>query len=91
MSTGMASFNEIEEAVSTAKDNGSSEILLFHCISSYPAPIKEANLKNLVFLKEKFNVEVGLSDHTIGNTAAIASVALGAKRYRKTLYSRQVR
>ncbi len=83
MSTGMASFNEIEEAVSTAKDNGSSEILLFHCISSYPAPIKEANLKNLVFLKEKFNVEVGLSDHTIGNTAAIASVALGASAIEK--------
>lgn len=83
MSTGMASLNEIEEAVITAKNYGSKDILLFHCVSAYPAPIKEANLKNLVFLKEKFNLEVGLSDHTIGNTAAIASVALGASAIEK--------
>ena len=45
MSTGMASVNEIEEAVTTAKNYGSKDILLFHCVSAYPAPIKEANLK----------------------------------------------
>ena len=52
VSTGMASVNEIEEAVTTAKNYSSKDILLFHCVSAYPAPIKEANLKNLVFLKK---------------------------------------
>ncbi len=78
MSTGMGSFDEINDAVKTAKENGCDDILLFHCISSYPTPVEEAKLKNLLFLKEKFEVEVGLSDHSFGNTAAIASIALGA-------------
>ena len=60
-----------------------NDILLFHCISSYPAPLEEANLKNIVFLANKYSVEVGLSDHTTGNTAAIASVALGATAIEK--------
>lgn len=78
MSTGMASESEIGEAVETARRCGVEEILLFHCISSYPAPTDKCNLKNILYLKREFNVEVGLSDHTLNNTAAIAAVALGA-------------
>jgi len=83
MSTGMANIEEISEAVSTARNSGCKDILLFHCISSYPAPLEETNLKNILILKEKFQVEVGLSDHTIGNTAAVASIALGASAIEK--------
>ena len=78
MSTGMGTFEEIKDAVKTAKENGCHDILLFHCISSYPTPIEDTKLKNLIYLKEQFEVEVGLSDHSFGNTAAIASIALGA-------------
>jgi len=83
MSTGMASEEEISEAISVAKKEGCNEILLFHCISSYPAPIHEANLLQMLQLKEKYHVEIGLSDHTMGNTAAIAAVSLGASAIEK--------
>ncbi len=83
MSTGMASIQEIDEAVSTAMLNGCENLLLFHCISAYPTAIEEANLRNLIYLRDKFQVEVGLSDHTIGNTAAIAAVAMGASAIEK--------
>ncbi len=83
MSTGMASIGEVKEAVYTARKYGCEKLLLFHCISSYPAPIEQANLRNLLFLRKEFQVEVGLSDHTIGNTAAIASIALGASAIEK--------
>jgi N-acetylneuraminate synthase len=78
MSTGMASEVEISDAIETARMNGCNSLLLFHCISSYPAPIEEANLKQILNLQKTFNIPVGLSDHTLGCTAAIASVALGA-------------
>ena len=78
MSTGMATESEISEALETARSNGCNSLLLFHCISSYPAPIEQANLKQIINLKKTFGVTVGLSDHTIGNTAAISAVALGA-------------
>lgn len=78
MSTGMASESEISEALEVALSNGCTSILLFHCISSYPAPIEQANLRQILNIKNKFGVLVGLSDHTIGNTAALAAVALGA-------------
>ena len=78
ISTGMANENEIEEAVSTAKSNGCKSLLLFHCISSYPAPINEANLYRILKLKDIYEVNVGLSDHTIGNLAACAAISLGA-------------
>ena len=83
MSTGMSSEQEISEAISVAREGGCEEILLFHCISSYPAPIQEANLLQMLQLKEKYRVEIGLSDHTIGNTAAIAAVSLGASAIEK--------
>jgi len=83
ISTGMGSFKEISEAVKTAKDAGCQEILLFHCISSYPTATKDANIKMISHLKKKFDVEVGLSDHTLNNNAAIASLALGATAFEK--------
>ena len=78
MSTGMASEQEISDALETARMAGAKDILLFHCISSYPAPLDQANLRMVKLLRERFQVEVGLSDHTIGPIASIASVALGA-------------
>jgi N-acetylneuraminate synthase len=78
MSTGMASEEEVSEALETARTAGAKDILLFHCISSYPAPLDQANLIMVQTLRKRFEVEVGLSDHTIGPIASIASVALGA-------------
>ena len=78
MSTGMASEQEVSEALETARTAGARDILLFHCISSYPAPLDQANLKMVKTLRDRFKVEVGLSDHTIGPIASIASVALRA-------------
>ena len=83
MSTGMAHEGEIREAVEAARGSGAQSILLFHCISNYPSPIEDANLRNIPWLREKFGVEVGLSDHTIGHTAAIAAVTLGATAIEK--------
>ncbi|KGG12096.1 MULTISPECIES: pseudaminic acid synthase [Prochlorococcus] len=78
ISTGMASLEEISEAIDTAFLAGCKDILLFHCISSYPTPTSEANIKTIDFLREKFNVEIGLSDHTRSNTSALAAISLGA-------------
>ena len=78
MSTGMASEEEIEEAVEAARNSGCEELVLLHCISSYPAPIDQANLLQIPELAKRFDVLVGLSDHTMGTTASVTSVALGA-------------
>lgn len=78
LSTGMASFDDIANAIDTAKSAGNDNILLFHCISSYPAPLAESNLSAIVQLKKEFDVEVGLSDHTVGNLACIVATSLGA-------------
>jgi len=78
MSTGMASEQEIEEAVDTARNAGCAELVLLHCISSYPAPMEQANLAQVSELGRRFNAVPGLSDHTLGTTASVAAVALGA-------------
>ncbi|MEM9331875.1 MAG: pseudaminic acid synthase [Pseudomonadota bacterium] len=78
MSTGLASLEEIEKSLSVARDVGSGEIVLLHCISGYPTPLEQANLKLMLELQETFDVLVGLSDHTLANTAAIAAVSIGA-------------
>lgn len=78
ISTGMADEDEIGEAVQAARDGGCTDLILLHCVSGYPAPSADYNLRTLPHLAEKFGVSVGLSDHTIDNTTAIASVALGA-------------
>jgi pseudaminic acid synthase len=78
ISTGMADIIEIQEAVEAAKDGGCKELALLHCVSGYPAPASDYNLKTLVDMQQRFGLVTGLSDHTIDNTTAIASVALGA-------------
>lgn len=78
ISTGMANLDEIGEAVQTARENGCEQLVLLHCISSYPAPAEESNLRTIADLGEKFQVIPGLSDHTLGTTVSVASVALGA-------------
>ncbi len=77
ISTGMANLAEIHEAVVTARLNGCAELALLHCTSAYPAPIEAANVRTVPHLGEAFGVVAGLSDHTPGVGAAIASVALG--------------
>ena len=78
ISTGMANDSEIGEAVDTALKFGSGELTLLHCVSGYPSPAAEYNLRTLADMKNRFGVHVGLSDHTLDNTTAIAAVALGA-------------
>lgn len=83
MSTGMASISEVRDALDTALNHGNGEVLLFHCITSYPAPLHESNLKNIEFLRDEFGVEVGLSDHTLSNLAPTVSIGLGASMIEK--------
>lgn len=78
MSTGMCSESEISEAVATAREAGCEKLILLHCISSYPAPMDQANLLQMPRLTERFETIPGLSDHTLGTTASVAAVALGA-------------
>jgi pseudaminic acid synthase len=78
MSTGMCSESEISEAVATAREAGCENLVLLHCISSYPAPMDQANLLQMPRLTERFGTIPGLSDHTLGTTASVAAVALGA-------------
>lgn len=79
ISTGIASLKDIEAVVNTCKKVGNDEIILLKCTSSYPAKPEDANLKTIQNMKETFDVEVGLSDHTLGSTVPIAAVTLGAK------------
>ena len=78
MSTGMANEAEIAEAVTTAREAGCKDIILLHCISSYPAPIDQANLLQIPELGKRFRTLIGLSDHTMGTAVSTAAVALGA-------------
>jgi pseudaminic acid synthase len=78
MSTGMASEDEIAEAVDTARSAGCTELVLLHCVSSYPAPVEQSNIRQLAELGRRFDVVPGLSDHTLGTTTSTAAVALGA-------------
>lgn len=78
MSTGLANMAEIGASLTAAREAGSGEIILLHCISGYPTPLEQANLRLMLELRDTFDVLVGLSDHTLSNTAAVVSVALGA-------------
>lgn len=78
LSTGMSKENEIINAIECCKKYNNKNILLFHCISSYPAETKESNLKSISYLANQFKVNVGLSDHTTNNLASIISISLGA-------------
>ncbi len=78
ISTGMATIEEIEEAIAAAREAGAREIALLKCTSSYPAPPEEMNLKTISELASRFGVPAGLSDHTMGIAVPVAAVALGA-------------
>lgn len=78
ISTGMANEQEIEDALSAARLGGCEDIILLHCISAYPTPVEQANLRTIEKLSERFGVLVGLSDHTTDNLVAEIAVGLGA-------------
>ncbi len=79
ISAGMAYESEIRDAVDVCKKAGNKNIIILHCISSYPTHAEEVNLARLAEIKSKFKVNVGFSDHTKGNYAAFGAVALGAR------------
>jgi len=78
ISAGMANEYEIEKAIDTINAEGNDQIILLHCVSEYPTPPTDANLRKIPALAERFGVPVGFSDHMLGITAALAAVALGA-------------
>src|SRR5208282_2560480 len=78
ISTGMASIEEIEEALRTAREAGATQIALLKCTSAYPAPPEEMNLRTIPDMAKRFGVPVGLSDHTTGIAVPVTAVALGA-------------
>lgn len=78
ISTGMADAEEIAEAVDAARAGGCRELALLHCVSGYPAPAAEYNLRTLPAMQARYGVVTGLSDHTLGLATAVAAVALGA-------------
>ncbi len=79
LSTGMSSLDEIYEAIEVVKKTKNNKIILLHCMSSYPSNYYDYNLKMMLKLKNKFNLHVGLSDHSKGDEVALAATALGAK------------
>lgn len=78
ISTGLASLDEMGEALAAAREGGCEDVALLHCVSSYPAPMHEANVRTVPDLARRFDVVTGLSDHTPGSAASVAAVALGA-------------
>lgn len=78
MSTGMCEIEEIQTAIDVLRNNGTPKITLLHCNTEYPTPFEDVNLRAMQTMKERFGVEVGYSDHTLGIEVPIAAVALGA-------------
>ena len=78
ISTGMANFQEIQEAIEVAYHGGCNELAVLHCVSGYPAPASDYNLRTIPDISSNFDVVTGLSDHTLDNTTAISSVSMGA-------------
>lgn len=78
ISTGMADVQEIQEAIEAAREGGCKELAILHCVSGYPAPAADYNLRTIPDLIQRFGLVTGLSDHTLDNTTAITSVAMGA-------------
>ncbi|MBL0560695.1 pseudaminic acid synthase [Aeromonas hydrophila] len=85
ISSGMSTETEIAKALTILRENGCSQLLLLHCVSGYPTPLADINLKRITRLAETFSVPIGLSDHTLGNTAAQLAIALGAVAIEKHL------
>ena len=78
ISTGMADAEEIAEAIEAARSGGAKEIAVLHCVSGYPAPPEDYNLRTVADMIERYGLVTGLSDHTLDNTTAIAAIAMGA-------------
>ena len=78
ISTGMADAEEIQEAIHAAREGGCKELAILHCVSGYPAPAEDYNLRTIPDMIQRFGLVTGLSDHTLDNTTAITSVAMGA-------------
>jgi pseudaminic acid synthase len=78
ISTGMADAEEIQEAIDAARSGGCKELAILHCVSGYPAPAQDYNLRTIPDMINRFGLVTGLSDHTLDNTTAITSIALGA-------------
>lgn len=78
ISTGMADAEEIQEAIDAARSGGCTQLAILHCVSGYPAPAEDYNLRTIGDMIERFGLVTGLSDHTLDNTTAIASVVVGA-------------
>lgn len=78
LSTGLADEKDIDLAINTLKKYGNNKIILLKCSTAYPAIDKDANLRNIIYLKEKYKLNVGYSDHTIDNTSALVAISLGA-------------
>lgn len=85
LSTGMATLSEVKESVEFARACGIHQIVLLHCVSGYPTPLHQANLRSILALNQHFSTPVGLSDHTLEIDAAMLSVALGGKMIEKHL------
>ena len=83
ISTGMADDEEISDAIAAARDGGCRELAVLHCVSGYPAPAEDYNLRTVADMIDRFQLVTGLSDHTLDNTTAIAAVAMGASLIEK--------
>ena len=79
LSTGMANHEEISDAIEVVKEYGCGDYIVLHCVSGYPTPVEQINLNTIQLLKESFQCEIGLSDHTLGNESALIAIAYGAK------------
>jgi N-acetylneuraminate synthase/N,N'-diacetyllegionaminate synthase len=83
LSTGMGTAGEIFQALDVLRQNGNSEVALFHCVSHYPTELEHVNLKTIPYMRDVFQVPVGISDHTLGVEVPIASIAIGSKMIEK--------
>lgn len=83
ISTGIAMQEDIELAIQACHEAGNEDITLLLCVSSYPAPLENVNLRTMLDMKDRYGVKVGISDHTMGSDVAVAAVALGAEMVEK--------
>ena len=83
ISTGIATLEDMELAIKACHDAGNHDITLLRCVSAYPAPLENVNLRTMLDMKNRFGVKIGLSDHTMGADVAVAAVALGAEMIEK--------